>query len=109
MIVTKRALPRRTFLRAASTTIGLPLLDAMVPAFASEIASPKRLGFVYLPNGVAKNFTGVDFWKPAAVGRDFELSTILAPLEPYRDRLTVVSGLAQKVAEANDHEAVAFV
>lgn len=101
MIVARRALKRRTFLRGGGALIGLPLLDAMVPAFASEAVTPRRLGFVYLPNGVAKNFTGVDFWTPEGIGKDMRLSTILAPLEPYRDRVTVVSGLAQKVAEAN--------
>ena len=101
MIDTKRALPRRTFLKGAGVAIGLPLLDAMVPAFASEAPRAKRLGFIYLPNGVAKNFTGIDYWTPKAVGDIAELSTILKPLAPYRDRLTVVSGLAQTVAEAN--------
>jgi hypothetical protein len=101
VIVTKRALPRRTFLRGAGAAIGLPLLDAMVPAFAAEAPNPKRIGFVYLPNGVAKNFTGIDHWTPKQTGELSELSTILAPLTPYRDRLTVISGLAQTAAEAN--------
>ena len=104
MIITKRALPRRTFLKGAGAAIGLPLLDAMVPAFAEEPGSVARLGFIYLPNGVAKNFTGIDYWTPAGVGSDMQLSTILAPLRPYRDRLTAISGLAQKVAEANDED-----
>ncbi|MDX1562719.1 MAG: DUF1552 domain-containing protein [Gammaproteobacteria bacterium] len=104
MIITKRSLPRRTFLRGAGAAIGLPLLDAMVPALAQAPAAPKRLGFVYLPNGVAKNFTGIDYWTPAGTGRDFELSPILAPLAAYKDRLTVITGLAQKVAEANDED-----
>jgi hypothetical protein len=101
MIITKRALPRRTFLKGAGAAIGLPLLDAMVPAFAADAPKTKRLGFVYLPNGVAKNFTGIDYWTPKQVGELTELSTILMPLAPYRDRLTVVSGLAARVAEAN--------
>ena len=101
MIVTKRALPRRTFLKGAGAAIGLPLLSAMVPAFAADAPKAKRIGFIYLPNGVAKNFTGIDYWTPKQVGKLTELSTILAPLEPYRDRLTVVSGLAARVAEAN--------
>ena len=77
MIVTKRALPRRTFLRGAGAAIGLPLLDAMVPAFAAEAPTAKRVGFVYLPNGVAKNFTGIDYWTPKGTGKLSELSTIL--------------------------------
>jgi hypothetical protein len=104
VILTRRALPRRTFLRGAGAAIGLPLLDAMVPAFGADPAPVKRLGFVYLPNGVARNFTGIDYWTPDGVGTDMQLSTILAPLEPWRDRLTVISGLAQKVAEANDED-----
>jgi hypothetical protein len=105
MIVTRKALPRRTFLKGAGAAIGLPLLDAMVPAFAADAPAVKRLGFVYLPNGVAKNFTGIDYWTPRGAGKDFELSRILAPLAPYRDRLTVVTGLAHRVAEANSEEA----
>jgi hypothetical protein len=101
VISTKRALPRRTFLKGAGAAIGLPLLDAMVPAFASDAPKAKRLGFVYLPNGVAKNFTGIDYWTPKGIGELSQLSTILAPLTPYRDRLTVISGLAATVAEAN--------
>ena len=101
MIHTKRALPRRTFLKGAGVAIGLPLLDAMVPAFAAEAPKAKRVGFIYLPNGVAKNFTGIDYWTPKETGRLSQLSTILAPLAPYRDRVTVISGLAARVAEAN--------
>ena len=101
MIITGRSLARRTFLRGAGAAIGLPLLDAMTPALAAEGDPVKRLGFVYLPNGVAKNFTGIDYWTPTGRGSDMQLSPILAPLEPYRDQLTVISGLAAKVAEAN--------
>ena len=103
MIVTKRALPRRTFLRGIGATVGLPLLDAMVPAFAqSQALTARRLGFVYLPNGVAMNFSGVDYWTPAGEGADFEFSPILAPLAAYRDRITITSGLAQRQADALD-------
>jgi hypothetical protein len=103
----KKALLRRTFLKGAGAAIGLPLLDAMVPAFASDAPPAKRLGFVYLPNGVAKNFTGIDYWTPKVpeapqtVAKLAALSPILKPLEPYRERLTVISGLAARVAEAN--------
>ena len=101
MIVTKRSLPRRTFLKGAGVAIGLPLLDAMVPAFAADAPYAKRIGFVYLPNGVAKNYTGIDYWTPKGTGKLTELSTILTPLTPYRDRLTVITGIDQKVAAAN--------
>jgi hypothetical protein len=106
MLVTKRYIPRRTFLKGAGTALALPLLDAMVPALsalAETAAAPvRRLGFVYLPNGVARNFKGINYWTPSGVGTDFELSPILSPLAPYRDRLTVVSGLAQHQADALD-------
>ena len=106
MFVAKKAIPRRTFLRGAGTALALPLLDAMVPsmtALAQTAASPvKRLGFVYLPNGVARNFTGVNYWTPLGQGRSFELSPILSPLAPFREQLVVISGLAQHQADAHD-------
>ena len=54
MIITKMALPRRTFLRGMGTALGLPLLDAMVPALSAMVpptAAARRLGFIYMPNG----------------------------------------------------------
>ena len=106
MFITKTALPRRTVLRGLGASLALPLLDAMVPA-ATVLAQtparpPSRLGFVYLPNGVARNFTGVNYWTPAGEGASFELSPILAPLASFRDRTVVVSGLAQHQADAFD-------
>ena len=102
MIVTKRTLPRRTFLRGAGAAIALPLLDAMVPALAATPSPTKRLGFIYLPNGVAMNFSGVNYWTPKGTGKSFELSPILRPLAAHRDRLTVISGLAHHAADAHD-------
>jgi hypothetical protein len=103
MIIMKMALPRRTFLRGLGATFALPLLDAMVPAFsatAKGAAKPIcRLGFVYVPNGQAIN-DAFNYWTPKGTGADFEFSPILSPLSPYRDRLTIVSGLAQKQAES---------
>ncbi len=101
--VSKRTLPRRTFLRGAGACVALPLLDAMVPALAQS-AAPKaqRLGFVYMPNGVARNFDGIDFWTPKTAGKDFELSRIMTPLAPYKRVLTAVSGLAQHQADAQN-------
>jgi len=104
--ITKRSLPRRTFLRGVGASVALPLLDAMVPALSAMAQTPatptKRLGFVYMPNGVAKNFAGIDYWTPMGEGRNFEISTILKPLEPFRDRLLVISGLAHHQADAFD-------
>jgi hypothetical protein len=92
MIVTKKSLPRRTFLRGMGVTLALPLLDAMTPAISSSVGAKPvvRLGFVYVPNGII-----MDKWSPAAEGRDFPFAPTMKPLEPYRDRLLVLSGLAQ--------------
>jgi hypothetical protein len=94
MIVTKKHLARRAFLRGLGTTLALPLLDSMVPAFAAtpkSAASPAvRLGFVYVPNGII-----MDRWKPSAEGANFEYTSCLKPLEPFRDRINVLTGLAQ--------------
>ena len=103
---TKMALPRRTFLRGIGATLALPLLDAMVPALTALAQTParpvRRLGFIYGPNGVARNFAGINYWTPKGEGANFELSPILTPLAPFRDRLVVVSGLAQHQADAHD-------
>jgi hypothetical protein len=75
MIITKRALSRRTVLRGMGVSLALPLLDAMVPALTAAVntaAKPvRRYGFFYMPNGVAMNHTGVNYWKPQTVGTDF--------------------------------------
>jgi hypothetical protein len=103
VIITKRTLPRRTFLRGAGACVALPLLDAMVPALAQSSApKAKRIGFIYMPNGVARNFSGIDFWTPKTVGKNFELSRIMQPLAPFKQVLTAVSGLAHHQADALD-------
>src|SRR5262245_14497298 len=99
MIITKIAMPRRTFLRGMGVTDALPLLDAMVPALSAIAQTPaapvRRLGFVYIPNGAI-----MDQWTPAADGSGFEFPAILKPLEAHRDHLVVVSNLASRPAEA---------
>ncbi|HEV8318010.1 MAG TPA: DUF1552 domain-containing protein [Vicinamibacterales bacterium] len=99
MIVTKTAMSRRTVLRGLGATIALPLLDAMIPALTATANTPakaaRRLGVVYHPNGVI-----YQNWLPKGVGRAFELSPILAPLEPFRTQLIVVTGLACQPAQA---------
>jgi hypothetical protein len=103
LLVTKRALSRRTFLRGAGTALALPLLDAMTPALTAMARTPaantRRLGFVYVPNGII-----MDQFTPATAGADFEFTTILKPLEPFRDKLVVVSNLTR--AETNNNHAV---
>jgi hypothetical protein len=98
MFLTKKHLSRRTLLKGAGASIGLPLLDAMIPAhtaLAQTAAAPRpRLGFVYFAHGAVQRF-----WVPKNTGRDFEFSHILKPLEPLRDYVTVVSGLRNKGAE----------
>jgi hypothetical protein len=92
MMISKKAIPRRTVLRGLGAAVALPLLDGMVPAFAGQcdpLTRPvKRLGLVYVPHGAVMNQ-----WTPAAEGTDFELTPILQPLSAFRDRLVVVSGL----------------
>jgi hypothetical protein len=92
-------------LRGLGATIALPLLDGMVPAFAAlrtTAAKPvRRLGVVYVPNGVEMRK-----WTPATEGRAFELSPILQPMAPFRDRLFVLSGLADKVAVPRPGEGI---
>jgi len=100
--LTGKALPRRRFLQGAGAALGLPLLDAMTPALAQAAPRPKRLGFIYMPNGVAMNFSGINYWTPEGEGTDIELSPVLTPLAPYRDRLSVISGLAHHQADAHD-------
>ena len=95
MFVTQKHLPRRTFLRGAGATLALPLLDAMVPAFGQAPTVGPRLGFVYFPHGAIMNR-----WTPDTTGRGFEFKDTLTLLEPYRDRLSIVSGLHHRAADS---------
>ena len=91
MIVTRKHLPRRTFLKGMGTVMALPMLDAMAPAMAlrnSAGARTVRLCFVYVPNGII-----MKDWTPAVTGKDFEFTRVLKPLEPFRNDLFVLSGL----------------
>ena len=93
MIITKKALPRRTFLLGAGVTIALPLLDAMIPSFSdAAVASPvRRLGFVYIPMGC----NWFQFF-PKEVGKLTELSPTLSTLTPVLHQVTVISNLELK-------------
>jgi hypothetical protein len=92
MFITKMSLPRRTFLRGMGVTLALPLLESMVPALtatAATAANPqRRFGAIFVPLGERPGY-----WTPKTVGENFELNTILKPLEAFRDHLTVVSEL----------------
>ena len=98
MFVTKKHLPRRTFLKGIGVSLALPLLDSMIPArtlLAQTAAKPlARLGFVYIPHGAI-----MAQWTPSTEGAGFEFTPILKPLEPFRDRLNVVSGLGHRAAD----------
>lgn len=105
MMITKLALPRRTFLRGVGVTIGLPLLDAMVPALtaASRTAAVPipRMLWTYVPNGIL-----LEDWYPngkqgvAVEGAAFQLSKTLTPFAPFKDQLLAVQGLASPSAES---------
>jgi hypothetical protein len=95
MIVHKMALPRRSFLRGVGVTVALPLLDAMVPALSAAPVSPRRLGFVYIPNGAV-----MAKWQPKAAGALQELPSTLSPLAPFKNQLVIPIGLNQKMAES---------
>src|SRR6266567_1234378 len=90
--LTTQSLPRRTVLRGLGATMALPFLDAMLPAFSLRgraAAKPvHRFQTFYVPNGMA-----MEYWSPKGEGTAFELSPILEPLAPYRDRMLVLSGI----------------
>jgi len=99
MLITKKHLPRRTFLRGVGVTLALPLLDSMIPAQTltrkTAAAASPRLGFVYVPHGAI-----MDKWTPATEGSGFEFPPILKSLEPFRDRLNIVSGCGHRAADS---------
>jgi hypothetical protein len=93
MFITKKHLSRRTFLQGVGATVALPLLDSMVgaqtPLRQSGAAPKTRFVAFYIPHGAT-----MDKWTPATEGTGFEFTEILKPLEPFRDRVNIVSGLA---------------
>jgi hypothetical protein len=90
MIVTKKHLPRRTFLRSAlGAMVAMPFLDAMVPALSAQATKrPFRFGAIYIPNGIYPQL-----WHPDAAGKDFEFKPIMEPLSAYRSHLVTISGM----------------
>jgi hypothetical protein len=102
--ITKKKLGRRTFLRSAGVTVALPLMDAMIPAMtpmaqAAELLRPKRFVGIWHPHGAAPGY-----WSPLQTGSDFEFSYITKPLEAFRDRIVLISGLDVPEAFSTDEE-----
>ena len=103
MFITRKAVDRRSFLRGVGATLALPFLDAMAPAFAAPRKAVPRLSFMYIPNGA-----NIAAWTPSGIGKDFTFSPTLKALEPFRERVNVLSGLALHSADrlndgAGDH------
>lgn len=93
MMITRKSLSRRTLLRGLGTSVALPFLDSMVPAFAAPVRgakAPVRMAFLYVPNGII-----MKDWTPATEGAGFELSKTLQPLAAHREKMLVLSGLDQ--------------
>ena len=103
MIITKKALPRRTFLKGMQATLALPLLDAMIPAMTALAQTPakavRRLGFVFIPMGCDHAR-----WTPEGAGALDQLSPILSPLEPVKEQLTVVTNMELQNSYPGTHD-----
>lgn len=102
MILTKKSLPRRTFLRGAGAALALPLLDAMVPAMTAQAKTPARppprLGFVYMPMG-----SDITRWTPRSENDLSELSPSLSSLASVRDQVTAITNMELKNAYPGTH------
>src|SRR5579864_1765 len=105
MFITKKHVARRTVLKAAGATVALPLLEAMFPAGTASAQTPagktvKRFAFIGFPHCAI-----MDRWSPKDTGTGYTMSPILTPLEPFRQHLTIVSGLRNKPAETPEPHA----
>jgi hypothetical protein len=102
MIITRKALPRRSILRGLGASLALPLLDAMVPAMTATAATParpvRRLGYIFIPMG-----SDINRWTPPGEDSLRELSPILEPLEPLRDHVSVVTNMELRNAYPGTH------
>jgi hypothetical protein len=96
-MITRKALPRRTFLRGLGGTVAVPFLDAMSPALASAKTQqkPVRMAFVYVPNGI-----DMRHWNPEYEGLLGELPRILKPLEPFKQDITLLGNLTHNNGRA---------
>src|SRR5579863_9051562 len=103
MFITKKHVPRRTFLRGVGVTLALPLLDSMVPAqtpLSKTAASPaRRFVGIWHPHGAAPGY-----WSPQQEGANFDFSFITKPLEPFRNRVVLITGLDMPEAMATEEE-----
>lgn len=96
--ITGKALSRRALLRGAGAAVALPFLDSMVPAFAPSVKPARRLGFVFIPMGA-----DMSRWTPPGRGRLDTLSPILAPLEPVKDKVCVLTNTELQNAYPGTH------
>src|SRR5689334_16706677 len=111
MFITKKHMSRREMLKSAGVALGLPLLDAMIPArtaLAQTAAAPKmRTGFFYIPHGAIMYNTphgaAMDKWTPSGSGADFKLSPILSPLEPYKKYVSSFGNLENAATAGSVH------
>src|SRR6202046_3587835 len=93
--ITRKALSRRTVLRGIGASLALPMLDSMIPALnAQAVKVVPRLGVVYVSHGII-----FDQWKPTIIGRDFELTPNLKPLEKLRGQFNILTGLSHLEAD----------
>ena len=105
MFITKKHIPRRTFLRGAGTTLALPFLESMLPAqtpLGKTAAAPgavRRFLGIWHPHGAAPGY-----WSPLQEGKDFEFSFITKPLEPFRNHVVLISGLNMNESFATEEE-----
>src|SRR5439155_21726347 len=105
MFITKKSIPRRTFLRGCGVTLALPFLESMLPAqtplrqTAAGPGSVRRFVGIWHPHGAAPGY-----WSPLQEGSNFEFSFITKPLEPFRDRVVLITGLEMPEAMATEEE-----
>jgi hypothetical protein len=106
MYLTRKHLSRRTLLKGAGVAVGLPLLEAMIPAATAlaktDAAAKLRAGFFYIPHGAVmwntKHGKDMDRWTPSGSGADFKLSPILEPLEKYKHAVTSFANLENRAS-----------
>src|SRR5580704_3854501 len=93
--ISKKALARRTMLKGMGASLALPLLDSMIPALSAQgTKSVPRLGWVYVSHGII-----FDQWKPTKIGKDFELTPNLMPLEKMNGQFNILTGLSHLEAD----------